>query len=90
MFELLMSHNLARSTLERETNGLAYSKYPANANDLATPLARGAVGVLAGGEEKEPLWQLLVFTLHGQVTSVCWYVLWLAKWYYYHLHDCVM
>ena len=73
MFEPLMSHNLARSTLERETNGLAYSRCPANTNDLATALARRAVGVLAGGEEKEP-YMATLSVYSGQVTSVCWYV----------------
>ena len=38
MFVPLMSRDLARSTRKREANGLAYSRCPANANDMAAPL----------------------------------------------------
>ena len=35
MFVLFMSCDLAQSTHEHEANGLVYSKWPANTNDLA-------------------------------------------------------
>ena len=38
MFVLLMSHNLVQSAHERKANRLAYSRCPANTNNLATPL----------------------------------------------------
>ena len=38
-----MSCNLMRSVRESDANGLAYSRYPANTNDLATPLPAGLV-----------------------------------------------
>ena len=38
---MFVSRNLAWSAREHEANGLAYSKCPANTNDLATPLSNG-------------------------------------------------
>ena len=38
MFIPLMSHNFARSARKREANGLAYSRCPANTNNLVMPL----------------------------------------------------
>ena len=46
----ILSRNLAQSVREREANGLAYSRCPANTNDLATPLLGSELTLASRGE----------------------------------------